>query len=113
MPDTQAAPPFWRVAAKAVVALGVGVVVSGGVIIAAAADDRITTSEWVQIVLAVLGTVFGAGGVYAVRNAPATAAQLPIAASPPVDGSAAAQRAYPPPPRAGGQWTPPDDGGRA
>lgn len=74
---TPTQPPFYRYAAKAFVALGVGVVVSGGVIIAAAADDRITTSEWVQIILTVLGTLFGTGGVYKVENATKPALKLP------------------------------------
>jgi enoyl-CoA hydratase/carnithine racemase len=102
MPDPAVAgPPFWRYAAKAFVALGVGVVVSGGVIIAAAADDRITTSEWVQIIVAVLGALFGAGGVYQVENATKAGSvveaqgELVDGQAPPVDGSAAAQRAYP------------------
>lgn len=105
MPDMAVAgPPFWRYAKKALVAFGVGVVVSGGVIIAAAADDRITTSEWVQIILTVLGALFGAGGVYQVENATKagsvveTRGELVHGQAPPMDGSAAAQRAYPPSP---------------
>lgn len=61
-------PPFWQYAAKAAFALAVGVVVAGGTITAAVADERVTPSEWVAIVLAVLGAVVGPTGVYALRN---------------------------------------------
>lgn len=64
-----ARPPFWRYAAKALVALAVGVVAAGGVILAAVADDHVSTSEWVTIVLSVLGAIVGPTAVYAIPNA--------------------------------------------
>lgn len=68
MPDPTR-PPFWTYAAKALAALATGVVVAGGTILAAVADDHVTTTEWVTIVLAVLGAVVGPTAVYATRNA--------------------------------------------
>jgi hypothetical protein len=69
-PKLPAGVPWWQYAAKALVALGVGVVAAAGTITAAVADDHVTTSETWAIVIAVLTAVIGPVGVYAVRNRP-------------------------------------------
>lgn len=61
--------PWWRVCAKAVVAGAAALTVAGGVILAAVADDHVTTTEWVTIALALAGAVASPAGVYAARNA--------------------------------------------
>lgn len=62
--------PSWAATArKFLVALAVAVVAAGGIILAALADDRVTASEWVTIVLAILGALVGPAAVYAVPNA--------------------------------------------
>lgn len=63
-------PHWYDVARKALVATLVAFVVSGGVILAAVADDRVTASEWVTIALALAANIVGPYGVWKARNAP-------------------------------------------
>jgi hypothetical protein len=74
-------PSFWQFARKCVWAIAVGVVVAGGTITAAVADEHVTLSEGVAIVLAVLGAVAGPVGVYRAKNAPKPAPR-PVLAVP-------------------------------
>jgi hypothetical protein len=67
-------PSFWRYARKCVWAIIVGVVVAGGTITAAVADEHVSLSEGVAIVLAVLGAIAGPVGVYRATNATRPAA---------------------------------------
>ncbi len=69
---TQDEPSWLALARKAVVATLVAFTVAGGVILAALADDHVTTAEWVQIALAVAGAIVGPVSVYSVRNATPT-----------------------------------------
>jgi hypothetical protein len=92
MPEEErvmADPPFYRYAAKFLLALATAVVEAGATILAAVDDDHVSGKEWAAIVLAVLAGVIGPGLVYRVENAVKRKAV-------PVDGSAAAARAYPP-----------------
>lgn len=66
---TDPAPSWASTARKALVATLVAFTVSGGVILAAVADDHVTTTEWVTIALTLGGALVGGGSVYATRNA--------------------------------------------
>lgn len=69
MPDSPAAPPFYRYAAKFLIALATAIVGMSATILAAVDDDHITGKEWAAIVLGVLALLYGPAAVYAVRNA--------------------------------------------
>lgn len=62
--------PSWAsTVRKALAATLVAFTVAGGTVLAALADDHITTSEWVTIAWYVAGALIGGGTVYAVPNA--------------------------------------------
>lgn len=68
-PAVQPDPPFWRAAAKFLVALAAAVVGTSATILAAVDDNHVSGKEWAAIVLGVLALLAGPAAVYGVRNA--------------------------------------------